>query len=86
MQIQMMATRTIKLSDIPVHLRAGELYRSLDNADSEDIIHVPLECFAETLETEPDLEEFRQQLRIMEFWMLDDIPLGIFDFCGENSK
>lgn len=80
-----MANLEIKYCDIPSYLRAGGFYRNLDNDDPEGIINIPAECFHPDGEKAADLEEFRQLLRAMVFWMLEDIPLGVLKFCEDHE-
>jgi len=50
----------------------------------EGIIQIPVEFFHPDGETVADLEEFRQLLRVMVFWILGDIPVGVLEFCTKN--
>lgn len=80
-----MATVTIKYSEIPPFLHAGAFYRNLDADDPDDIIEIPQDCFAWNLKAKPNQEEFSQLIRIMTFWMLDEIPEGVLYFCSRNK-
>lgn len=79
-----MTTILIKFRDIPSYLHTGKFFRALDDSDPEGIIEIPADCFHHDGISIADLEEFCQLLKVMEFWMLDDIPLGVLNFCDEN--
>jgi len=80
-----MADLQIKYCDVPSYLHAGEFYRNLDSDDPDGIIEIPADCFHPDGETAADLEEFRRLLRVMGFWALDDILVGVLEFCKENE-
>lgn len=80
-----MSTIQIKYCDIPSYLHAGEFYRSLDRSDPEGIVEIPADCFHPDGETVAELEEFRQLLRVMVFWMLDAIPVGALCYCDKHG-
>lgn len=81
-----MTTIQIKFSDIPSYLHSGDLYRSLDSTDSEGIIEVPRDCFhPDENEAAVHLCEICQQLKVMDFWMLDEIPVCVLNFCANHK-
>jgi len=82
---QTMTTIAIKYCDIPAFLHKGEFYRSLDSNDPDGIIEIPRDCFAPSMIAKPNLEQFSQLIRIMIFWMLDEIPVGVLHFCSRNN-
>ena len=75
----------IRFCDIPEYLHVGDFYRNLDTEDPEEIIEVLLDCFHADGNEAADLEEFRQLLRVMVFWVLDEIPFGILEYCNEQE-
>jgi len=80
-----MSTIQIKYSEIPSYLHAGDFYRNLDSEDTASIVEIPADCFHPVGKRAADLEEFRQLLRVMVFWVLDDIPIGVLDFCDGHA-
>ena len=80
-----MTTIQIKYCDIPAYLHKGEFYRSLDGDNPEETFEIPTDCFHPQCEAAADIEEFRQMLRVLVFWLLDDIPLGVLDFCVNHE-
>jgi len=81
-----MTTIQIKCSVIPSCLHAGDFYQNLDNDDPESLIEIPSDCFVTQTEAASNVSEFRQLLlRVMEFWMLDEIPVGVLNFCDEHD-
>jgi len=80
-----MITIDIRYSEIPSYLHAGDFYRNLDSDDPEGFIQIPAECFHRDGATAANLKEFHKLLKVMVFWMLDDIPLGVLKFCNEHE-
>jgi len=82
----MMATVSIRYCDIPAYLHAGKFYRNLDSSDPESSIEVPADCFRpdEELAT-GNANDFAQLLRTSQFWLLDEIPRGMLNFCSNYN-
>lgn len=78
-------TTIVTFCKIPSYLHAGEFYRNLDNTDPESIIPIPTDRFHADGNEAANVEEFRQLLRVMTFWMLDSIPLGVLNFCEQQA-
>jgi len=76
----------IKYKDIPDYLQAGEFYRNLDDSDSESVVEVPNDSFQLDGSNAANLAEFSQLLKSTLFWMLDEIPPGILQFCSQNES
>jgi len=75
----------IKYCEIPAYLHAGGLYRNLNGDDPESIVEIPAANFHPDGETAANLKEFRQLFRVVEYWHLDDIPIGVLTFCDSHA-
>jgi len=80
-----MASVTISISTIPLYLQSGEFFRILSKDNPEEPIEVPANCFHPDGNYARNLTEFRQILGTMVFWMLDEVPPAVLDFCGRNE-
>lgn len=69
----------LKYSAIPRFLRAGGFYRNLSPDDPEHIVEIPEECFLGTCVKPTSLDELAQLLRVTMYWMLDRVPLVVFE-------
>jgi len=74
---------SVKYCEIPPYLHDGALYRSLSSDDPQGCIIVPLDCFHLDGDQAVNMEEFTLQLKVMAYWMLDEIPIGVLMFCSE---
>lgn len=75
---------SFRYCDIPKYLHAGDFFRSLDKDDPKGMIEVPKNCYAWHNKRKPSGKEFDQLLRIMTFWMLDEIPEGVLFYCSKH--
>jgi len=75
--------RSIRISDIPPCLHRGAFYRSLGDGDLEMEIEIPEECCGSEIVIR-GLEDLARALRVMLFWMLDEIPLEIIEFLDDQ--
>jgi len=80
-----MNTIELRYKDIPLYLQKGEFYRNLEGGDPQGRIEIPVHCFHVDGESAENLDEFSQLLRVMVFWMLEEIPLGVLQFCSQNK-
>ena len=80
-----MSTLRIKYCEIPGYLKDGEFYRALNGDNPDELIEIPEDCFQADGNTASNVAQFRQLLRVVTFWMLDDIPFGVLTFCAVND-
>ncbi len=71
---------SIKYSDIPTYLHCSEFYLSLDSEDRDEEIEIPIRCFKRSPEV-TNFEDFRQILRVIQFWGINSIPINLVIFC-----
>ena len=74
---------SLKVSDIPVFLRDGSFYESLDKEELHSEIQIPESCYADKDEV-MNITDFAKMINVMSFWGLRTIPLSVIAFCGEN--
>ena len=74
---------TIKRSDVPLYLRGGSFYNSLD-AQDDDAFDVPADCFKDdpSVESEPELVHLLQTVR---YWGLFIMPAQVCGFIFQNE-
>jgi len=76
---------SVKYCEIPAYLRKGNFFRSLANDDPECLFEIPTEQFHRDGNFVADFDEFCNLLETMAFWMLDDLPLGLLEFCDRTE-
>jgi hypothetical protein len=76
--------KSIVFSSIPLFLREGSFYSSLNNEEEDGEIQIPAQCFAEN-DTVKDIYDFAQLVRATAFWGLYRIPQSLIAFCDLNE-
>lgn len=75
--------RSIRVCDIPPCLRRGDFYRSLGDGDPEMEVEIPKECCSPEIVIRGS-DDLARALRVMLFWMLDEIPTAIIKFLDDE--
>ena len=75
----------IKYHNIPTYLQAGQFFRSLSCDDPESEIEVPSECFQQHVGVIIYTSELIIQCKVYLYWMLDEIPWSVLEFCSLNG-
>ena len=76
--------KSIIFSSIPLFLREGSFYSSLNNEEEDGEIQIPAQCYAEN-DTVKDIQDFAQLVRATAFWGLYRIPQSLIAFCDLNE-
>ena len=74
---------SIRRSDVPLYLRAGEFYQGLDPHD-EDVFAVPDRCFKNDTKVQ-SVEDLKSLLDSIRFWGVTDVPVEVFQFLLSES-
>ena len=80
--------QSIRKSDVPEYLRAGEFYQSLGD-EEDDLIDVPVQTVKSTSTTN-NLSDLSHLLSSLRFWGVDSVPDEAFDLafslCGDEVE
>ncbi len=76
---------SIIVCNVPVFLRRGFFYESLDTLEQNSLIEVPESCYVENDEVN-NLTDLAKRIKVVAFWELYSIPLTIIVFCERTDS
>jgi hypothetical protein len=87
------SAETFRLSDVPIYLRNGDLYKSFSSTDDSDdadavendIPGVPMEC-RKTDPSVKSLEDLEKLLRTLRYWLVADLPEELAVYCLSSNN
>ncbi len=76
----------INYSDIPQWLQDSHFYQNLGSDEVDGFIEIPAECYRETSEHVRTADDLEDILRVMRFWMVNQIPQSVLNFCHAHQS